>query len=87
MTSEKANGASNGASASELCPVSHEKAVAPVRKQLRPRKDAGLLAQFKFLRQMSKRPVPTANGDGRYSKVVVKTKLRQDLSRIGMNGM
>ena len=85
MASEKANGASN-ASASESCPVNHEKAVAPAPKQLRPKKDAGLLAQFKMLRQLSKRPVPTANGDGTYSKVVVRTKLRQDLSRIGMNG-
>lgn len=86
--------ASNGASASDSkCPVNHPEKPAPPSatksgSRGHPKKSdgGGMLAQFKALRQMSKRPVPTANGDGTYSKTIVRPKLRQDLSRIGING-
>ena len=86
--------ASNGASTADTkCPVHHgEKearaSTAKVGLQARPKKSdgGGLLAQIKTLRALSKRPVPTANGDGTYSKTLVRPKLRQDLSRIGING-
>lgn len=84
---------SNGASASDAkSPVNHgEKPAPPAAKSGSrgyPKKSdgGGLLAQFKLLRQLSKRPVPTANGDGTYSKTLVRPKLRQDLGRIGING-
>ena len=86
-------GASNGSGAPEAkCPVNHsEKAVSskPAKSSSSaPKEDKseGMLAKLKTLRQMSKRPVPTAYGDGTYPKTLVRPKLRDDLSRIGMNG-
>lgn len=82
---------SNGAGTSESkCPASHADEAAPEAKsysKTTPKSSPGLLAQFKILRELSSRPLPTANGDGTYSKKLVRPKLRQDLSRIGINGM
>ena len=81
---------SNGARTSDSkCPINHADAQAPAAKspsKAPPKSSPGLLAQLKILRQMSKRPLPTANGDGTYSKKLVRPKFRQDLSRIGING-
>ena len=85
---------SNGAgpSTDSNCPINHaeKQSSSPEVKtgSLAPpkRSSVGLMAQLKLLRQMSKRPVPTANGDGTYSQTLVRPKLRSDLSRIGMNG-
>ena len=93
--SKNANGAgaSNGSGAPEAkCPVNHsEKAVSSSHSKSssgapKESKGDGMLAKLKTLRQMSKRPVPTAYGDGTYPKTLVRPKLRDDLSRIGMNG-
>lgn len=81
---------SNGAGPSESkYPISPSDAPAPAAKsysKASPKSSPGLLAQFKILRELSQRPLPTANGDGTYSKKLVRPGFRQDLTRIGMNG-
>lgn len=92
-TPKNANGAgaSNGAAAPEAkCPINHSEnaASSPAKSSAKAPKEKseGMLAKLKTLRQMSKRPVPTAYGDGTYPTTLVRPKLRDDLSRIGMNG-
>lgn len=46
----------------------------------------GALANFKKLRQASKRPLPTEMGDGSYRPVVARPTLKQDLRRLRMSG-
>lgn len=93
--SKNANGAgaSNGSGAPDAkCPVNHNAKpvpALPTKSSSRAPKESGgggMLAQLKTLRQMSKRPVPTAYGDGTYPKTLVRPKLRNDLSSIGLNG-
>ncbi|SPN99237.1 related to linoleate diol synthase [Cephalotrichum gorgonifer] len=94
MGSEKgraSGAAANGADTPDTkCHVGHENSI-PVsaakgapKATPKTKKGGSLLAQVKLLRQLSKRPVPTAYGDGRYPQTVVRPKLRDDLSRIGI---
>ncbi len=94
--SSSANGA-NGAK----CPVQHNghgqanghKSMptsptdgGPVAPLAKPKKEPGFFASLSALKQLSKRPLPTAMGDGTYPQTVTRPKLRQDLRTISIKG-
>lgn len=92
-TNANGAGAPNGSGAPDAkCPVDHgAKSVssASAKSSARAPKrsnDEGMLAKIKALRQMSKRPLPTAYGDGTYPQTLVRPTLRDDIGRIGMEG-
>ena len=58
----------------------------PVGPLAKPKKEPGFFASLSALKQLSKRPLPTAMGDGTYPQTATRPKLRQDLRTISIKG-
>ena len=59
----------------------------PVSGPPKPKKEPGFFRSLSALKQLSKRPLPNAMGDGTYPVVQNRPKLKQDLVTISMKGL